>query len=468
MTIEDIQNDNKFNDGKHEEIIIKVVGVGGGGNNAITHMFKQNIKDVTFAIINTDRQALNSSPVHTRLMIGPTVTKGLGAGNIPDRARAAAEESEEDIKDLLSDDTQMVFITAGMGGGTGTGAAPVVARIAKEMGILTIGIVTIPFLFEGRKKILKALEGAQEMAKNVDALLVINNESLTEIYPEVNLDNGFALADDTLTVAARSIAELITTPGRINVDFNDVDTTLRNGGAAIISTGYGEGPNRVSQAIEDALNSPLLKNRNILSSKRLLFNLYYSRDAGEPFVMSEASELTNFISSIDTGEVDVIWGLKYDESLENRVKITILAAGFDDIDEAAITGRKPAAPAAAANPKVEINPRHAATVSATPDARQKDDHLQRIMSEQYGSDKLENLQRQKERQTHIILSPDQIDDDAIVEALERMPAYNRDKKITTEINRGAASPAAGRPAESTRPSTGTGSSTATLDFMMDE
>lgn len=450
MTTEDIANDNSFlDDGAREETIIKVVGVGGGGQNAITHMYGQGVDHVTFAIVNTDRQSLINSPVPKRVMIGPTVTRGRGAGNKPDVARAAAEESEEDIRALFNDDTQMVFITAGMGGGTGTGAAPVVARIAKEMGILTIGIVTIPFLFEGERKILKALQGAEEMQKNVDALLVINNERLTEIYPDLNFDNGFAMADDTLTVAARSIAELITTPGRINVDFNDVDTTLRNGGAAVISTGYGEGTNRVTKAIEDALNSPLLKNRDIFSSKSLLFNLYYSREATEPFVMSEATELTNFISTIDR-DVDVIWGVKYDESLENRVKITILAAGFDvrPEDQRTEAGLRPAGTPARAGihtpaPKPEPQP-----VRDTEEAR-------RIMAEQYGSDKIETMQRQKERQQHIILSPDQLDDDNIVETLEGTPAYNRDKKLTSEINKSAAqrtpNPAAVNPRPGTSP-----------------
>lgn len=221
--------------------IIKVVGVGGGGSNAISHMYAQNVSGVSFVVLNTDRQALNTSPVPERLLIG----NGLGAGNKPEVAKQAAEESADEISALFDDDTKMVFITAGMGGGTGTGAAPVVAKIARDKGILTIGIVTIPFLFEGTKKILKALAGADEMQKYVDALLVINNERLTEIYPDLDFDNAFGKADDTLTIAARSISELITTEGRINLDFNDVNTTLRDGGVAVISTGYGEGDERV-------------------------------------------------------------------------------------------------------------------------------------------------------------------------------------------------------------------------------
>ena len=237
MTIEDAS----IIESTHDEVIIKAIGVGGGGDNAINHMYEQGIDKVSFVVCNTDRQALNNSPVPNRLLIGPTVTKGLGAGNDPEKARQAAEESADEISALFDDETKMVFITAGMGGGTGTGAAPVVARLARERGLLTVGIVTIPFLFEGEKKILKALDGAEEMSKYVDSLLVVNNEQLTEIYPDLDWLNAFGKADDTLSNAARSISELITCPGHINLDFNDVERTLRDGGAAIISTGYGEG-----------------------------------------------------------------------------------------------------------------------------------------------------------------------------------------------------------------------------------
>ena len=266
MTSEDIDKTSNFVGGARQENIIKVIGVGGGGNNAISHMYEQGIQHVSFVIINTDRQALNNSPVPTRVLIG---NDGLGAGNNPEVARVAAEESAEEIAKLFDDETKMVFITAGMGGGTGTGAAPVVARIAHEKGMLTIGIVTIPFLFEGQKKILKALDGAEEMSKYVDAILVVNNEQLTEIYSDLNWMNAFGKADDTLTDAARSISELITSEGYMNLDFKDVNTTLKDGGAAIISTGYGEGEHRVTKAINDALHSPLLKNRDIFGSKQI-------------------------------------------------------------------------------------------------------------------------------------------------------------------------------------------------------
>lgn len=403
--IKDILDNPEFLADDQTGTDIKVIGVGGGGNNAVNHMYKQGIKGVSFVVCNTDRQALLNSPVPNKVLLGDT---GLGAGNKPEVAQAAAESSLDRIVQLFEDDTKMVFVTAGMGGGTGTGAAPVVARVAKERGLLTIGIVTIPFLFEGEKKILKALNGADEMSKNVDALLIINNERLTEIYPDLDFLNGFAKADDTLSTAARSISELITCNGHINVDFNDVDTTLRNGGTAIISSGFGEGEHRVTKAIEDALNSPLLKNRDILGSKKLLFNLYFSREAEDRFAMDEVQELTNFMSQLDSG-VDVIWGVAFDESLGNSVKITILAAGFD----------------------VSVREKPGNNVVFAPKASEKDPAKR--LGDEYGTEKVDSIRRNKEVNRYIILSPNQFDDDAAVEALEQMPAYNRDRKVVDEL-----------------------------------
>ena len=328
MAPDDTQYLNKYESNSDEPDRIVVIGVGGGGNNAVNYMYSQDIQSVSFVVANTDRQALLSSPVPNKLLLGPTVTRGRGAGAKPEVARAAAEESATDVDNLFGPDVDMVFVTAGMGGGTGTGAAPVVARIARERGLLTIGIVTIPFLFEGLKKINKALAGAEEMSKYVDALLVINNERLTDIYPDEIFEDAFAKADDTLATAARSISEIITNEGYINLDFNDVDTTLRDGGTAIISIGYGEGENRVTKAIEDALNSPLLNNTDVFTSKHLLFNLCYSRQAEVRFKTHEAREFNDFVSKIDP-QVEVIWGIKYDESLGDKVKLTVLASGFD-------------------------------------------------------------------------------------------------------------------------------------------
>ena len=323
---EDITSKHSFTDDKHVPAQnIKVIGVGGGGNNAVNHMFNQGIKDVSFVLINTDKQVLEQSAIPDCLVIGP----GRGAGGKPERAQAYAEDNEDRIAALFDQGTDMVFITAGMGGGTGTGAAPVIARIAKQMGILTVGIVTIPFLFEGKRKVKKALEGANEMAKNVDALLTINNQRLTEIYSDLDIFNAFAKANDTLLTATQSITDIITIPGIINRDFNDVDTTLRDGGTAIISSGYGEGPDRVSMAIEDALHSPLLRNRSILTSKKILMVLYVDENPQEhPFNMAETDQLTDFISNIDDN-VDVMWGLYKLPDLGDKVKITILASGFE-------------------------------------------------------------------------------------------------------------------------------------------
>ena len=315
-----------FGEPEKEHSIIKVIGVGGGGGNAVNHMYREGIHDVTFVLCNTDAQALNDSPVPVHLQLG---AEGLGAGNKPERARQAAEESLEDIKAMLSDGTRMAFITAGMGGGTGTGAAPVIARVSKEMGILTVGIVTIPFRFEGAKKIDQALDGVEEMAKHVDALLVINNERLREIYPDLSLMAAFGKADDTLSVAAKSIAEIITVHGVINLDFNDVRTVLQDGGVAIMSTGYGEGEDRVKKAIEDALNSPLLNDNDIFNSKKILLSIAFNEEKGgkDNFMMEEMNYVHDFMDQFGS-DFEIKWGVAIDPELGKRVKVTILATGF--------------------------------------------------------------------------------------------------------------------------------------------
>lgn len=302
--------------------LIKVIGVGGGGGNAVNHMFKKGITDVSFAICNTDIQALQRSNVPTKIQLGA----GLGAGNKPEVARIAAEESHEEIKKVLDDGTKMVFITAGMGGGTGTGAAPVVAAIARELDILTIGIVTIPFAFEGPKKIRQALDGVTAMSPNVDAMLVVNNDKLRTIYPQLGLSNAFGIADDVLTNAAKGIAEIITIDGYINVDFADVSTIMRNGGVAVMNTGYAEGENRVTGAINDALNSPLLNNNEITKSKKILLSFYCSED--DEILMNEVDEINAFMNKMGD-DIEVIWGITFDNSLGHKVKVTLLATGAD-------------------------------------------------------------------------------------------------------------------------------------------
>ena len=309
------------------ENIIKVIGVGGGGSNAVENMYREGIHDVGFVLANTDHQALNKSEIPLKIQLGKTVTNGLGAGNDPEVAKRAAEESKNDIEQQFRDGTKMVFITAGMGGGTGTGAAPVIAKYAKEAGMLTVGIVTIPFKFEQRPKIKQALAGVKAMASQVDALLVISNEKLLEMYPQQSVAEGFKKVDETLTIATKSIAELITVRGTINLDFHDVSKILKNGGVAIMSTGKASGQNRVNKAFEEALNSPLLYNNDIYNSKKILFNIYESKT--NPLIIKEMNEVREFMDKFENGgEIELIWGLAQDPELEDEVKITVLATGF--------------------------------------------------------------------------------------------------------------------------------------------
>ena len=444
LTIED-QLGNSLPDVEENRNEIKVIGVGGGGNNAINHMYRQNISGVSFVVCNTDAQALMASPVPEKVLIGPTVTKGRGAGNDPSKAKAAAEESEAEIAKLFDNDTQMVFITAGMGGGTGTGAAPVVARIAKEKGVLTIGIVTIPFLFEGEKKILKALSGADEMSQYVDALLIVNNERLTDIYKDIEFTEAFAKADDTLTTAASSISELITCDGYINLDFNDVNTTLRNGGVAIISSGYGEGENRVTKAINDALNSPLLKNRDVEGSKHILFNIYFSRKAQQKFVMDETNELTDFMAKF-APEVDVIWGVAFDDSLEDKVKITILASGFEVSLSKEHVIRKQG---------TQNNERKAVAIRKPDEIKLEEEKNGEVsnaerLKREYGSEKITQRTQDIARARYVVLTPEQVENDEIIAIFEKNPTYNRDNKVKEAI-RLASEEASEEPASPRRP-----------------
>lgn len=307
--------------------IIKVIGVGGGGSNAVENMYNKGIHNVSFVICNTDIQALNHSNIPVKVQLGETVTEGLGAGNDPAVAHMAAEESREQIEKLFNDGTKMAFITAGMGGGTGTGAAPVVAKIAKDMGILTIGIVTIPFKFEMGKKIKQALRGVSEIAKHVDALLVINNERLLDIYPKLDIEEGFRKVDDVLTTATKSIAEIITARGTINLDFRDVKKVLKNGGVAIMSYGIESGEDRLAKAFDKAMNSPLLNNNDIYKSKKILFNIYYNPN--EPMLVEEINAVNEFMERFRDDNIEVIWGLSKDHNLQaGEVKVTILATGF--------------------------------------------------------------------------------------------------------------------------------------------
>ena len=394
--------------------IIKVIGVGGGGGNAVNHMYRDGIHDVTFVLCNTDNQALNDSPVPVHLQLGK---EGLGAGNKPERARQAAEETLDDIKNMLSDGTKMAFITAGMGGGTGTGAAPVIARVSKELGILTVGIVTIPFRFEGPKKIDQALDGVEEMAKHVDALLVINNERLREIYPDLAVLDAFAKADDTLSIAAKSIAEIITVHGLINLDFNDVKTVLKDGGVAIMSTGYGKGEGRVKKAIDDALNSPLLNDNDVFNSKKILLSITFSSTNTESpgLTMDEMNDVNDFMAKFGE-DFELKWGLALDPDLDNTVKVTILATGFGIEDVDGMSG-------------------HAKTRTQEEDKRRREE-------EDKAAEKQDRRNRyykdgnktQYKRHPHIYLfRQEDLDNEDVILAVENTPTYKRTRQMLEEI-----------------------------------
>jgi len=307
--------------------IIKVVGVGGGGCNAVRNMYNEGVEGVTYAVCNTDSQSLSRSPVPVKIQLG----EGLGAGGNPEHGREEAETSINDFVKLFSDGTKMVFVTAGMGGGTGTGAAPVVAGVAKDSGLLTVGVVTIPFYFEKKRKIIKALKGIEEMRKNVDALLIVNNERLCDVYAdsEISVKEAFVKADNILMDAVKGISELITLPsdGGIKSDFRDVETTLKNGGGAIMAMGRASGEHRVEKAIMNALDSPLIYGNDIGKAKRILFNIYASDE--HPIFVRELQEIDDFFDELDPN-IDVIWGTATDDTLGEDAKVTILATGMED------------------------------------------------------------------------------------------------------------------------------------------
>ena len=403
-----------FGSPEKEHSIIKVIGVGGGGGNAVNHMYREGIHDVTFVLCNTDNQALNDSPVPVHLQLGK---EGLGAGNKPEKAREAAEESLDDIKNMLDDGTRMAFITAGMGGGTGTGAAPVIARVSKELGILTVGIVTIPFRFEGDRKIDQALDGVEEMSKHVDALLVINNERLREIYPELSVLDAFGKADDTLSVAAKSIAEIITVHGLINLDFNDVKTVLKDGGVAIMSTGYGEGEGRVKKAIDDALNSPLLNDNDVFNSKKILLSISFAggKDGKDSLMMEEMNDVNEFMAKF--GDFEIKWGLATDPELGKKVKVTILATGFgiENVD--------------GMNGHLKRHTQEEATRLAEQQEREAERQDRR--NRYYGS---EGSTKRYKRRPHIyVFRPDELDNDDVISAVEQTPTYKRTKEVLDSI-----------------------------------
>ena len=328
----------KFDLPKEQSSIIKVIGVGGGGSNAVNHMYRLGIKGVDFVVCNTDHQALDTSPVPTKIPLGQSLTEGRGAGSIPDVGKNAAIENLEDVNEILAKNTKMIFVTAGMGGGTGTGAAPVIAQAAKDMGILTVGIITVPFTFEGRKRRTQAEEGIEKMRESVDTLLVINNDKLREMFGNLTLVNAFENADDVLAIAAKGIAEVISVTGQINVDFNDVNTVMKDSGVAIMGSAEAEGENRAIKCVENALNSPLLNDNNIDGAKYVLLNITYGTQA---VLMDEISDITDYIQEEAGSTADVIWGHGYDESLGDKLCVTIIATGFNTTPHTGLSMKAP-------------------------------------------------------------------------------------------------------------------------------
>lgn len=355
MEIEDDLISLKLPEQPQEESIIKVIGVGGGGSNAVNHMFNQGIHGVEFVVCNTDIQALRQSRVKNRIQLGKELTEGRGAGCQPERGRLSAVESMDFIKTILQRNTRMIFITAGMGGGTGTGAAPEIARQAKELGILTIGIVTVPFGFEGKRKIEQAMEGIDELEQSVDALLIIANERLREIYGNLKLSEAFAMADNVLTIAAKSIAEIITVKGYVNVDFADVESVMRNSGVALMGASEAEGEDRATRALTNALVSPLLNSSDIRGASNILLNMLYG---SKEVTMDEISYITDSLREKVGKNVNVIWGTGKDESLGEKLRVAVIATGFNSNRSAKVNERQEEEKAPARKPyfKVEALP----------------------------------------------------------------------------------------------------------------
>lgn len=395
--------------------IIKVIGVGGGGGNAVNHMYREGIHNVTFVLCNTDKKALDDSPVPVHLQLGK---EGLGAGNKPEKGQQEAEDSEPEIRNMLDDGTKMVFITAGMGGGTGTGAGPVVARIAKDMGILTVGIVTIPFKWEGKKKILQALAGVERMAKNVDALLVINNERLFSIYGQLSVEDAFGKADDTLSIAAKSIAEIITMHGIINLDFNDVKTVLKDGGVALMSTGYGEGEDRMKKAIDNALHSPLLNDNDVYNSKKILLSVSFAggENGQSTLMMEEMSAVTEFMDGFDD-DIETKWGLSRDPELGEKIKVTILATGFGVKVE---------------DGEMNITDQKAMSAAEIRNKRAQEAAEQNLIQNYYGKAGTGN---ERLRPRFFLFSNEDLDNDNLISEVEDTPTYKRSKLQYDELVR---------------------------------
>ena len=383
----------------HHRSIIKVIGVGGGGSNAVNSMYNRGIKDVSFVVCNTDAQALENSPIQNRLQIGVDLTSGLGAGANPEVGKNAAIESKEDIKTLLSDGTKMLFVTAGMGGGTGTGAAPIIASVAHKLGILTVGIVTLPFAFEGKKKLQQAQEGIKQLREQCDTVLVILNDRLQEVLGNLSIGNAFAEADNVLTTAAKSIAEIITVPGYVNVDFEDVKTVMKNAGAAVMGSGQAEGEERALKAAEAALSSPLLDYKDIHGAKKILLSIVSGQEA--ELQMGELTVITDYIQEQIGADAEMIFGHGSDPQLQEGIRVTVIATGFED---ERTTPSAPPPPPSKSQQGYLFAPNTPHTSKAKPQATP--------------SNELENHQR-REAPSNATL------DEATIRELSEIPAYLR-------------------------------------------
>lgn len=440
---------------KNQSSIIKVIGIGGGGSNAVNHMCRQGIIDVDFVVCNTDAQALSKSPVPVRIQLGESLTEGRGAGNKPEIGRQAAIENLNDIIKVLETNTRMVFITAGMGGGTGTGAAPVIAKTAKEMGILTVAIVTIPFRNEGQRRINQAMEGIAELEKHVDSLLVVNNEKIREIYGDLKISEAFARADNILSVAAKGIAEIITVPGYVNVDFADVETVMSDSGVAIMGSGTAQGEDRALTAVKSALNSPLLNDNDIEGASNILINI---TSGVHEITMDEIGQVTDYIQECAGDDADLIWGNGVDESLEDKIMVTVIATGFstNSIPELYIKKKQldkiPLTDSGTKNPettKEEIFEVKDATESDIPQddsterqrtiefdiqQEQQDDaklmqSIKASMQSKKSAQRVKSIQETQEKLRELRLNFYEMDDS--IEELENEPAYRR-KNIQIE------------------------------------
>ena len=390
--------------------IIKVIGVGGGGCNAVSHMYREGIDGVSFMVCNTDMKSVNDSPVRDKLLLG----EGLGAGNDPEEGRRKAESCVDQIREKLDDGTRMVFITAGMGGGTGTGAAPVVAKVAREMGILSVGIVTIPYSWEADRKIDQALDGVEEISRYVDALIVVKNDNILKIYGDLKFEEGYARADDVALVAAKSISDIITMHGKINLDFNDVRMVLQDGGVAIIGTGYGEGEGRLTKAFDDAQNSPLLNENNVFNAKKVVICISYSSES--ELIMSELDEVTEFMNRFNR-DITTKHGVERDETLGSKVKVTLLATGFgiQDIH------------------MKEMDERLAARTEEEMEQQAEEEERRRLRRERYyGPDANGRAHRTRRRHLYLFSSAD-LDHADVVSMVENSPTYLRDKATQNAI-----------------------------------